>query len=434
MTRARLLLVPAAVLLTAAGASGLPLPAAVVVGGVIGGLTAVGLWALHARQLDRLAEHINRWLARPHPEPVTVPPRDPAWQHLGVALNALATSYGRRGRRLTHARQLRTELVEAMRDPALLFDADGYLVCANPASRRHFRLPAGEQLTVAQTLGSAELAGAVAEARAAEVSVELEAPLGEREYAAAAVPVGREVLLLLRDTSARRRVDAVRRDFVANASHELKTPVSGIQSLAGALTVMVERDPERARSLAGRLEEEADRLGKLVHDLLDLRRLEDDGEDKTESVDLAEVIRREAERVTSVADERDITLAVDAPRRAVVVGVAKDLRLIAANLLDNAVGYNRDGGWVDVRLSRLDGAVVLEVADGGIGIAQEDLDRIFERFYRVDVARSRAAGGTGLGLSIVRHAVERQGGTISVDSILGEGSTFTITLPVEPAG
>jgi signal transduction histidine kinase len=337
------------------------------------------------------------------------------------------------GARLRRSRALREELVERLPDPALLFGADGHLVRANPSARERFGAGALEPLTPTQVSGSPDLARAVDEARHRGGSVELEVRLGDRDLAALAAPIGDEVLLVLADRTARRRVDAVRRDFVANASHELKTPVSGIQALAEALTVTAGRDPERARALAERLGGEAARLATLVHTLLDLRRLEEDGDLAAVPVDLVAVVRSEVERVRPLADDRQLDVVVDLPERAVVAGVEEDLRLIAANLLDNAVGYNRPGGEVRVALRRRDAAWELEVADTGIGIARSDVDRVFERFYRVDVARSRATGGTGLGLSIVRHAAERHGGTVTVDSILGEGSTFTVVLPVEPS-
>lgn len=326
-----------------------------------------------------------------------------------------------------------TTLIDALPDPALLFGADRRLVRANAAARAVFSVR-GDGYTPAQTLASAQLAGAVDEARTARTAVEVDATVGDREFSALATPVGDEVLLLIRDQTERRRVDAVRRDFVANASHELKTPVSGIQALAEAIVVTLDRgNTQRGRELSHRLADEAVRLGRLVTELLALRRLEEVGEFGTAPVDLSAIVREEVEQVTDRAASRGIGITVDVPEQAVVIGAEADLRLILANLLDNAVGYNRDGGRVDVALRRLDGAWRFEIADTGIGIPRQDLDRIFERFYRVDIARSRAGGGTGLGLAIVRHATERHGGSVVVDSILGEGSTFAVTIPVEPS-
>jgi signal transduction histidine kinase len=201
------------------------------------------------------------------------------------------------------------------------------------------------------------------------------------------------------------------------------------------LSLAFQRDPERARRMIELLQQEASRLAQLVRDLLDLARLEEEVtvERSRQRVDFAGMVREQCAQVAPLARSRGLPLACDCLLPAPVVAVPEDLRLIAANLLANAVRYNRDGGRIEVTVARRGGEVVLSVSDTGIGIAAADQDRIFERFYRVDKARSRAVGGTGLGLSIVRHAAERHGGRVSVHSILGEGSTFTVTLPVEGA-
>ncbi len=428
MTRTAVLIIPAATLVAAILAGG-PAAAAVIVGLVVGAVAASVAWTLQRRRLTALADEINRWMALEEHQPVRVP-TGAIWQPLAVALNVLGASYDRRGRRLRRARQRRVQLVDALPEPAFLVDEDGYVLKANQAARRRFGIPQASSLTAAQALASAHVARAVQEARDIGDRVDVDVELGGSELSVVAVPVGDEVLLLLSDRGERRRVEAVRRDFVVNATHELKTPVAGIQALADALDVTVGRDPDRAGELVRRLGEEAARLAQLVHDLLDLRRLEEDSDTPGRApVDLAALVRRETDRLRPVAGERDVAVTMDLPDRAVVTGDEDDLRLIVANLLDNAVGYNRPGGDVHVQLERSDGAWVLHVRDSGIGVARHDLDRIFERFYRVDVARSRATGGTGLGLSIVRHAVERHGGSLHVDSVLGEGSEFTVVLP-----
>jgi signal transduction histidine kinase len=324
-------------------------------------------------------------------------------------------------------------LIEALPDPALLFDDDLRLAATNHASRALLDLR-DEPFTPTQALGTARLADLVEEAATTRRVVRMEAVLDGRDLELTASPVSGHTLLVLRDQTDRQRVDAVRRDFVANASHELKTPVAGIQTLADALTVTIDRhDHARSRELTARLSEEAGRLGRLITELLALRRLEDDGGHAYGPVDLAALLTDELARARERASRRDIAVTHELPDHAVVVGAEADLRLVVSNLLDNAVGYNRDGGSISVALHPDDGGWQLVIADTGIGIPRQDLDRIFERFYRVDVARSRAEGGTGLGLSIVRHAVERHGGSVRVTSILGEGTTFTVDLPVEPA-
>lgn len=434
MTRGVLLVVPTVGVVVALVAALTPVPVGVIVGAVVGVLGAAVMWAVERNRLIGLARTINDWVGRRHHEPVELPP-GPAWRQLAVSLNALGAAHARRGTRLDRARQQRERLVDALPDPGLLFDKEGYLVRANPSARNRFEIPDAGPRTAAQTLGGAQLSEAVTEARQSGRTITMDTEHDGRGYSVLATPVGDEVLLLITDRTEREHVDAVRRDFVANASHELKTPVSGIQALAEALEVTVGRDAERARSLVGRLAAESRRLGNLVRDLLDLSRLEEGrpGTGRT-SVDLAAVVRDEVERVSRRAGEREVTVDLEAPERATLVGREDDIRLIVANLLDNAVVYNRPGGRVEVDLERADGAWRLRVRDTGIGIARGDLDRIFERFYRVDVDRSRETGGTGLGLALVRHAAQRHGGSVSVDSILGEGTTFAVVLPVEPRG
>ncbi len=197
------------------------------------------------------------------------------------------------------------------------------------------------------------------------------------------------------------------------------------------MVIGVDTGSPRVPALVDRLQGEAGRLARMVRDLLDLRRLEDPGEREFVPVDLAAILRAVVAEQQPAAEAAEVTTSVEAPDHAYLGGVPSDLRLVVANLVTNAIRYNRPGGSVTVRLTSEPGAEhVVEVVDTGIGIPQQALQRIFERFYRVDVARSRDAGGTGLGLSIVRHAVERHGGTVTAASLLGSGSTFTVRLPV----
>jgi len=232
-----------------------------------------------------------------------------------------------------------------------------------------------------------------------------------RELRVSASLVGDETLVVLTDRTRERQIEDLRRDFVVNASHELKTPVTAIQTLGDAIAVTLPEDPDRAGSLIKRLNDESERLARLVGELLDLRRLEVAGPLERVPVDLAEVVRLVVAEQTPRAEGRRVTLEVDVPDTAPVAGVHADLEAVVKNLVSNAIKYNRDDGSVHVTLATDGSDRVLQVADTGIGIRQQDVPRVFERFYRVDTARSRATGGTGLGLSIVRHAVERHGGT-----------------------
>jgi two-component system sensor histidine kinase SenX3 len=256
------------------------------------------------------------------------------------------------------------------------------------------------------------------------------------------------VVAMIEDVTEAHHLDRVRRDFVANVSHELRTPV-------GAMTVLIDAlsdsdDPEVVQRLTDRLQQEAGRLVQTIDDLLVLSRLESGPIDVRETTDLASIALMAVERVTEAATARSIKVAVDRTFDGPILIECDPGQLVSAvaNLLENAIKYSDGGATVTLRLGIHDRTVdagsgppngaheplaVLSVIDSGIGIPERDLARIFERFYRVDTARSRETGGTGLGLSIVRHAVINHGGTVSVDSIEGRGSTFTISLPVSSA-
>jgi two-component system, OmpR family, sensor histidine kinase SenX3 len=248
------------------------------------------------------------------------------------------------------------------------------------------------------------------------------------------VPAGQDgsILLVVTDITETRRVEAVRRDFVANASHELKTPAASIRAAAETLSSIADRDPQAVPRFASQLEREAMRLSRIVADLLDLSRLES-GSDLGERVRLDALAREEAERFEETAREGGRVIRLDPTESATVSGSGRDLSLMIRNLIDNALRYTQPGGHVEISVTAGNDMVELAVSDDGIGIPIRDLPRVFERFYRVDRARSRETGGTGLGLSIVRHVAENHGGTVEVDSELGAGSTFTVTLPALPA-
>ena len=234
------------------------------------------------------------------------------------------------------------------------------------------------------------------------------------------------VLVMLRNVTDERRVSEMRRDFVADASHELKTPVASIQAASETvLNALDDGDTDSAQRFAAQAAASAVRLSRIVSDLLDLSRLEAT-EAATEVVDLGLLLSDVVGR--SQGHPSPSIVAPDAP--VIVSGSRSDLSLAVSNLVGNAIRHTPDAGSVSVRLRSLPGFAELQVSDTGEGIPSKHLDRVFERFYRVDSARSRGTGGTGLGLSIVRHVVAQHGGTIGVDSVLGEGTTFTVRLPL----
>jgi len=237
-------------------------------------------------------------------------------------------------------------------------------------------------------------------------------------------------LVLVQDVTDRKRIDSVRRDFVANASHELKTPVGGILALSETLEQAVDDDPVAAKRFVITLVSQARRLAALVQDLLDLTRLETTKR-STRQTELGPLIRAEIDRITPSAEAKNLSIKGSLQDGVYLSGEPADLRLAVRNLLDNAVRYTLEGE-VRIDLRREDSGIVFQVTDTGIGIPRKDLARVFERFYRVDQARSRDTGGTGLGLSIVRHVAERHGGEIRAESGLGNGSRFTMRLPLDP--
>jgi signal transduction histidine kinase len=230
-----------------------------------------------------------------------------------------------------------------------------------------------------------------------------------------------------------KRVNKIRRDFVANVSHELKTPATSLKLLAESLTDVLEEDPEQARFFAEQLKNETERLANLITDLLDLARLESgEGTQGFQTVDVRAVLMIVLARLRPAARHKNISLSWKRSGSTglyTVNGNETQLTSMFSNLVENAVKYTPSGGRVEVAARPNNNEVVVRVSDTGIGIPRENLVRIFERFYRVDKARSKETGGTGLGLSIVRHVAENHGGRVSVESTLGEGSTFTIRLP-----
>jgi two-component system sensor histidine kinase SenX3 len=249
------------------------------------------------------------------------------------------------------------------------------------------------------------------------------------------VTAGRAVgaLAVIEDITERRRLEAVRRDFVANISHELKTPVGALSLLAE--TLVDEEDVQISRRLAERMVNEATRLANTIEDLLVLSRIESEEAPEREAVPVHLVVAEAVNRIRPAAENAGIAIEASEPdARLAVLGDRRQLVSAVYNLLDNAVKYSEAGSSVRVAVTNDGRTLSIAVTDEGIGIPALDLDRIFERFYRVDVARSRQTGGTGLGLSIVRHVVSNHDGAVSVESRLGEGSTFTLELPLTATG
>lgn len=248
------------------------------------------------------------------------------------------------------------------------------------------------------------------------------------------------VAVFIDDITERRRVDQMRTDFVANVSHELRTPIGALMVLAE--TVADTDDPEVIARIASRMQAEADRASHTIDDLLELSELEAGRQRSDEPVRLADVVADATARVGALAEQHDISISAldpvgrEGPQAAglVVRGDRRQLASAVGNVVENAVKHGHSGGHIQIRVRQADGWGEIVVADDGPGIPRRDLDRIFERFYRVDRGRSRASGGTGLGLSIVRHVMQNHDGEVAVESTEGEGTTFVFRLPLIAGG
>lgn len=242
------------------------------------------------------------------------------------------------------------------------------------------------------------------------------------------------VICILEDVTSRRRLERIRRDFVANVSHELRTPVANMRAVVDALLAGAALEPEAAERFTRDLDRESMRLADIIEDLLVLSRLESaKREPGPDSFAIVEVLEEIVAEKAELAQSNEVELTVAGDKDGVAIrGNRKLIKTACTNLVDNAIKYNRPGGTVVLSVETMDDAIAITVSDTGIGIPASEQRKIFERFYRVDKARSRETGGTGLGLSIVKHAAEFHGGKVRLESTLGEGSTFSIELPAAP--
>src|SRR6266516_3162258 len=322
---------------------------------------------------------------------------------------------------------------------AVVIDHEDRVLRASSAARA-FGLVKGEQLVVGELIALARQVRRDGEIRETEIDVP-NRKFGGRttSFAVRVAPLGQFaggglVLVLADDQTESRRVEAVRRDFVANVSHELKTPVGALALLAEA-TEEAAKDPEAVSRFAGRMRPEAARLTVLVRDLITLTRIQSaEPVADARPVALDAVVTEAIDRCRMKASKHGITLVSGGDGDLSVLGDEDMLVTALRNLIENAIAYSPERTRVVVSTLRSGNKTAeVSVADQGIGIPERDLERIFERFYRVDPARSRATGGTGLGLAIVKHVMAAHGGKVTVWSKEGAGSTFTLTLPLRPA-
>jgi two-component system phosphate regulon sensor histidine kinase PhoR len=359
-------------------------------------------------------------------------------ESLQLKSGALAESHLGMVGDLRRERDLLGSILDAMQEGLLLLDEKDEIVLVNPSLRSALLLPAevvGMSLLAA--LNRAELAELVARARKGETALSREIVVGELKprrfevrVSATRTPIG-GLLLAFFDVSEIRRLESLRRDFVANVSHELRTPVASISSAAETLLVGALSDPSAAQMFVEIIERNSARMRQLVEDLLDLSRIESK-EYKLERDELAlsPIVEHSLSLLRDKAKQArvriDLEIPADLPR---VRADRRALDQIMVNLVENAIKYCPPGSRVVVRARTEDEHVQVSVEDSGPGVPEADLPRLFERFYRVDAGRSREKGGTGLGLSIVKHLVEAMGGDVGAESRVGLGSTFWFTVP-----
>jgi two-component system phosphate regulon sensor histidine kinase PhoR len=361
---------------------------------------------------------------------------------IGQALNQLAERQAVQIEALTASRDELECVLDSVADALIAVDAEDRITHLNPEAIRMFDAPTGSVgRPFWEVVRDAQLSGLVAQVkrdlRPAEGSLSLPHALPRRDLEVRVSPKKgpgeswRGAVLAFRDVTRLHRLEAVRRDFVANVSHEMKTPLTSIQGYVETLHAGAVEDPAVARDFLEKIDRNARSLGHLVSDLLVLSRVEAGGiQLEPEPFPMFTVVSEAAAACADKAREKGLELHVSpGPRNALVRGDRDLLVRALVNLLDNAIQYTKPGGRIDVGGARADSRIEVNVADTGIGIPPSELPRIFERFYRVDKARSRALGGTGLGLAIVKHVAERHGGSIRVLSEEGRGSSFTLSLP-----
>jgi two-component system, OmpR family, phosphate regulon sensor histidine kinase PhoR len=396
-----------------------------------------------ARPMREVREGAERFAAGDFSRKLSVPATE---EFAGVAesLNRMAEQLDEKIRTITRERNEREAVLESMVEGVLAVDADRRLIAVNPAAARLLDVdPAQVQgVMIEEAVRNPELQRVVAAAVAGDgpVEIDLTVHAGGRERflqasGALLYAEGNEVVgavVVLNDVTRLRRLEAVRRDFVANVSHELKTPVTSIKGFAETLADGALDDAASARRFVRIIAGQADRLHAIIEDLLALSALEQEGQGgrvPLQETRLDDVLAVAVEVCAPKAQAKGIVLATDWPAGLCVEANPPLLEQAVVNLVDNAVKYSTEGTTVRVSAAAAAGEVVIAVADDGQGIAREHLPRLFERFYRVDKARSRDLGGTGLGLSIVKHVAQVHGGGVSVESVLGSGSTFRIHLP-----
>ncbi|HET6476170.1 MAG TPA: ATP-binding protein [Thermoleophilia bacterium] len=373
-------------------------------------------------------------------------PRTEEFAAVAESFNHMAEELDDKLRTLTHERNEREAVLSSMVEGVLAVDTEERVIAVNAAAARLLDLEpeAVDGKTIQEVVRNPDLQHVVARTldghQPVEADIVMRVGAEDRDLQANAtllhgddadeVVVG--AVVVLNDVTRLKRLEAVRRDFVANVSHELKTPVTSIKGFAETLEDGALNDPETAHRFVRIISGQADRLNSIIEDLLSLSALEQSGDSpllQLEEADLCDVVAVALGVIGPKAEAKSIDLVEDCPDSLFSRVSPPLLEQAVVNLVDNAVKYSPVGSAVDVTLEERADEIVISVRDEGPGVSREQLPRLFERFYRVDKARSRDLGGTGLGLAIVKHIAQVHGGRVSVDSVVGRGSTFRIHLP-----
>jgi two-component system, OmpR family, phosphate regulon sensor histidine kinase PhoR len=374
-------------------------------------------------------------------------PRTEEFAVVAESLNHMASELDDKLRTLTQERNEREAVLSSMVEGVLAVDTEERLIAVNAAAARLLDTePAeAEGKSIQEVVRNPDLQRVVAQTlrgqRPVEADVVMRVGAEDRDLQANGTLLHADrdtmsvvgAVVVLNDVTRLKRLEAVRRDFVANVSHELKTPVTSIKGFAETLEDGALDDPEAARRFVRIIAGQADRLNSIIEDLLALSTLEQSQDSpllQIEEADLCDVVGVALDVCGPKAEAKNIRLRQTCPRSLLAPVSPPLLEQAVVNLIDNAVKYSQEDSTVDVILESTSDELVISVVDRGLGVAREHLPRLFERFYRVDSARSRDLGGTGLGLAIVKHIAQIHGGRVSVDSVVGQGSTFRIHLPL----
>lgn len=414
----------------------------------VGVLVAAGLFALASsvlvrrvsRPLEAMEQVAERLAAGDLQARVADPTGGREMRALARALNQMAEQLGARMETITSQRNELKAVLASMTEGVLAVDSGGRVLQCNAAAERLLGLNEGQERgrPMEEMVRHSELQKFIHGVQSAGGTAETEIQLpGERAVKLHGTPLedaaGRKIgaLVVLSDTTRLKRLEKMRQDFVANVSHELKTPITALRG--GVDTLLDAERTEEDRHFIAMMARQVERLWAIVGDLLSLSRLEHDGQAgriEREPGPVRDVLRRAAGNFAKAAEAKRMTVAVECPEGLAAPINAPLLEQAVGNLIDNAIKYSGEGTRVAVAAEAANGeGILIRVKDEGPGIEQRHLPRIFERFYRVDQARSRALGGTGLGLAIVKHIAQAHGGTVAVESTPGKGSVFTIRLP-----